>query len=79
MRENARGAELRRAHGYDRQPASSNLLGGAKAQNLQSRNKAGRGARFRVPTGGNTMAWTTPVIVEVCVGMEITSYESAEF
>ncbi|OAI31835.1 pyrroloquinoline quinone biosynthesis protein PqqA [Methylosinus sp. R-45379] len=24
------------------------------------------------------MAWTTPVIVEVCVGMEITSYESAE-
>ncbi len=21
------------------------------------------------------MAWTTPVIVEVCVGMEITSYE----
>jgi len=25
------------------------------------------------------MAWTTPVIVEVCVGMEITSYESAEF
>jgi len=24
------------------------------------------------------MAWTTPEIVEVCVGMEITSYESAE-
>jgi coenzyme PQQ precursor peptide PqqA len=24
------------------------------------------------------MAWTAPVIVEVCVGMEITSYESAE-
>jgi coenzyme PQQ precursor peptide PqqA len=24
------------------------------------------------------MAWTTPVIVEVCVGMEITSYSSAE-
>jgi len=25
------------------------------------------------------MAWTTPEIVEVCVGMEITAYESAEF
>jgi coenzyme PQQ precursor peptide PqqA len=79
MRENAREAELRRAHRCDRQPASSNLRDAAKAQRLQTRNKAGRGARFRVPTGGNTMAWTTPVIVEVCVGMEITSYESAEF
>ncbi len=29
-------------------------------------------------TGGKLMAWTTPVIVEVCVGMEITSYSSAE-
>ncbi|TAL82505.1 MAG: pyrroloquinoline quinone precursor peptide PqqA [Beijerinckiaceae bacterium] len=24
------------------------------------------------------MAWTTPSIVEVCVGMEVTSYASAE-
>ena len=24
------------------------------------------------------MAWTTPTIVEICVGMEITAYESAE-
>jgi coenzyme PQQ precursor peptide PqqA len=24
------------------------------------------------------MAWTTPEICEVCVGMEVTSYESAE-
>ncbi|MFM8859005.1 MAG: pyrroloquinoline quinone precursor peptide PqqA [Methylocystis sp.] len=24
------------------------------------------------------MAWTTPAIVEVCVGMEVTSYASAE-
>ncbi|MGE5368065.1 MAG: pyrroloquinoline quinone precursor peptide PqqA [Methylocystis sp.] len=24
------------------------------------------------------MAWTTPVIVEVCVGMEVTAYSSAE-
>lgn len=24
------------------------------------------------------MAWNTPTIIEICVGMEITSYESAE-
>ncbi|MBU6528837.1 pyrroloquinoline quinone precursor peptide PqqA [Methylocystis sp. JAN1] len=24
------------------------------------------------------MTWSSPVIVEVCVGMEVTSYESAE-
>jgi coenzyme PQQ precursor peptide PqqA len=24
------------------------------------------------------MTWSNPLIVEVCVGMEITSYESAE-
>ncbi|WP_019904090.1 pyrroloquinoline quinone precursor peptide PqqA [Methylobacterium sp. 77] len=24
------------------------------------------------------MAWTAPVVLEVCVGMEVTSYESAE-
>jgi hypothetical protein len=30
MRENAREAELREAHGYDRQPASSNLRDAAK-------------------------------------------------
>ncbi|MBV1707630.1 MAG: pyrroloquinoline quinone precursor peptide PqqA [Hyphomicrobiales bacterium] len=24
------------------------------------------------------MAWTTPEVTEVCVGMEVTSYESAE-
>jgi len=24
------------------------------------------------------MAWTTPVTTEVCVGMEVTSYASAE-
>jgi coenzyme PQQ precursor peptide PqqA len=25
-----------------------------------------------------TMAWTTPEICEVCVGMEVTAYASAE-
>jgi coenzyme PQQ precursor peptide PqqA len=24
------------------------------------------------------MTWTTPTVQEVCVGMEVTSYESAE-
>ncbi len=24
------------------------------------------------------MAWSTPSVTEVCVGMEVTSYESAE-
>ncbi|RYB05177.1 pyrroloquinoline quinone precursor peptide PqqA [Lichenibacterium ramalinae] len=24
------------------------------------------------------MAWSTPVIEEICLGMEVTSYESAE-
>jgi len=24
------------------------------------------------------MAWTTPIVSEVCVGMEVTSYSSAE-
>ncbi|WP_152428592.1 pyrroloquinoline quinone precursor peptide PqqA [Methyloferula stellata] len=24
------------------------------------------------------MAWTTPAITEVCIGMEVTSYASAE-
>jgi coenzyme PQQ precursor peptide PqqA len=27
---------------------------------------------------GKKMAWTTPVIIEVCIGMEVTSYASAE-
>ena len=28
--------------------------------------------------GGNAMAWTAPKIVEICVGLEINSYASAE-
>lgn len=27
---------------------------------------------------GFAMSWSNPVIVEVCVGMEVTCYESAE-
>jgi coenzyme PQQ precursor peptide PqqA len=28
---------------------------------------------------GNAMAWTTPTLVEVCIGMEINGYLPAEF
>ncbi|WP_158818211.1 pyrroloquinoline quinone precursor peptide PqqA [Methylocapsa sp. S129] len=24
------------------------------------------------------MSWTTPTVVEVCIGMEVTSYQSAK-
>jgi len=30
------------------------------------------------PERSRSMAWTTPVLTEVCVGMEVTSYASAE-
>lgn len=41
------------------------------------------GARVRRNAPNKTwkerpMAWTTPEVTEVCVGMEVTSYESAE-
>ena len=26
----------------------------------------------------NTMTWAAPIVSEICVGMEVTSYESAE-
>jgi coenzyme PQQ precursor peptide PqqA len=28
---------------------------------------------------GNAMAWTTPTIVEICIGLEINGYLPAEF
>jgi coenzyme PQQ precursor peptide PqqA len=30
-------------------------------------------------TGGNTMAWTTPTLIEICIGLEINGYLPAEF
>jgi coenzyme PQQ precursor peptide PqqA len=29
--------------------------------------------------GGNDMTWTTPTLVEICIGCEINGYEPAEF
>jgi coenzyme PQQ precursor peptide PqqA len=28
---------------------------------------------------GNAMAWTTPILIEICVGLEINGYLPAEF
>jgi coenzyme PQQ precursor peptide PqqA len=28
---------------------------------------------------GSAMAWTTPILIEVCVGLEINGYLPAEF
>jgi coenzyme PQQ precursor peptide PqqA len=28
---------------------------------------------------GRTMAWTTPTLVEICIGLEINGYLPAEF
>jgi coenzyme PQQ precursor peptide PqqA len=30
-------------------------------------------------TWGNAMAWSTPTLVEICIGMEINGYLPAEF
>ena len=34
---------------------------------------------FEIFEGGTTMAWTTPTLVEICVGLEINGYLPAEF
>src|SRR5215203_5705304 len=34
---------------------------------------------WRTTVRGSTMAWTTPTLVEICVGLEINGYLPAEF
>jgi coenzyme PQQ precursor peptide PqqA len=29
--------------------------------------------------GGNIMSWSTPTLVEICIGLEINGYLPAEF
>jgi coenzyme PQQ precursor peptide PqqA len=29
--------------------------------------------------GGNGMAWNTPTLIEICIGLEINGYLPAEF
>lgn len=36
------------------------------------------GAVVGTKVGDQSMTWTKPVVLEVCTGMEVTSYESAE-
>ena len=36
-------------------------------------------ARADAPDKEKTMAWTTPTLVEVCIGLEINGYLPAEF
>jgi coenzyme PQQ precursor peptide PqqA len=31
------------------------------------------------PSGGTIMTWTTPTLVEICIGLEINGYLPAEF
>jgi coenzyme PQQ precursor peptide PqqA len=58
--------------------AAAIMLNAAPSLNLQAQRPHKQAEPERVLRRRKTMAWTTPVIVEVCVGMEITSYESAE-
>jgi coenzyme PQQ precursor peptide PqqA len=42
--------------------------------------KGGRARRYKDPTfKEKTMAWTTPTLVEICIGLEINGYLPAEF
>jgi coenzyme PQQ precursor peptide PqqA len=36
-----------------------------------------RGHKIRLK--GNAMTWTTPTLVEICIGLEINGYLPAEF
>jgi coenzyme PQQ precursor peptide PqqA len=36
-------------------------------------------SRNMVARGGRHMAWTTPTLVEICIGLEINGYLPAEF
>jgi coenzyme PQQ precursor peptide PqqA len=37
------------------------------------------GSKKRVSTVEEMMAWTTPTLVEICIGLEINGYLPAEF
>jgi len=72
-------AELRGKGLHATQSSSSNLPAHAAKQECSEKRDETLASKGRfLLTEEMNMAWTTPVIVEVCVGMEITSYESAE-
>jgi coenzyme PQQ precursor peptide PqqA len=69
-----RGPEL-----HASQSPSSNLPAHAAKRDCSEKRDETLASKGRILlTEEMNMAWTAPVIVEVCVGMEITSYESAE-
>lgn len=53
-------------------PASGTAAGEHSWTRLRSATPGSRVMRSK------SMTWTTPIVREICVGMEVTSYESAE-
>ncbi|GAB6843192.1 hypothetical protein JCM2811A_21940 [Methylorubrum rhodinum] len=53
---------------------------GTKNGTASVRGRAGRETdlRLQIVVRRYTMKWSAPVVAEICVGMEVTSYESAE-
>jgi coenzyme PQQ precursor peptide PqqA len=43
------------------------------------RSPRGHEQEQRSRRGGPAMAWTTPILVEICIGLEINGYLPAEF
>jgi coenzyme PQQ precursor peptide PqqA len=37
------------------------------------------GRCWQKPGKGNVMTWTTPILIEICLGLEINGYLPAEF
>lgn len=38
-----------------------------------------RAADQKLRSKGSAMAWTTPILIEICIGLEINGYLPAEF
>jgi coenzyme PQQ precursor peptide PqqA len=58
--------------------AKTPLSAGVLANYAVALFRAVRPAR-RPARKGTTMAWTTPTLVEICIGLEINGYLPAEF
>jgi coenzyme PQQ precursor peptide PqqA len=51
------------------------VTGGRKAANVTW---SGESPGRKCAPKENTMSWTAPVVVEICAGMEVTAYLTAE-
>ena len=56
----------------------ANILSGGSIAQIELIAQCGQGFVSLANSLEEIMAWTTPEITEVCVGMEVTSYASAE-